>query len=341
MPAAPSPTPSRSASEKPSGPAIGISAVVLGGSAGVGRAVVDTLLAQGHRVGVIARGQARLDEMAATLGDKVAVASADVGDAEALAAAVTFLLPASGNRVRIWVNCAMATSFSPFEAMEVEEFDRIIRTTLLGQVNGTRLALRHMERGTIVNIGSGLSYRPVPLQSAYCAAKHAVNGFTSAVRSELIHDKRPIALSLVQLPAMNTPQFTWARNRLSMKPQPAPPIYAPTDAADAVMQAIRSGAREVLVGKSVLGLVLGNMVLPDYFDHKMADAGVSSQKSDMPEPGGRPDNLFSPVDHPPTATGAFGKDAKPKAWTVDADLARKAVFFGVPTLTFLIGLILG
>jgi hypothetical protein len=133
----------------------------------------------------------------------------------------------------------------------------------------------------------------------------------------LIHDKRPIALSLVQLPAMNTPQFTWARNRLSMKPQPAPPIYAPTDAADAVMQAIRSGAREVLVGKSVLGLVLGNMVLPDYFDHKMADAGVSSQKSDMPEPGGRP------------------------AWTVDADLARKAVFFGAPALTFLIGLILG
>jgi short-subunit dehydrogenase len=341
MPELPSTTASSPVPAKGVGPVIGISAVVLGGSAGVGRAVVDALLAQGHRVGVIARGQSRLDEMAATLGDKVSVARADVGQADELAAAVAALLPAAGNRVRIWVNCAMATSFSPFGAMETAEFDKIIRTTFLGQVNGTRLALQHMERGNIVNIGSGLGYRPVPLQTAYCAAKHAINGFTGALRSELIRDKRPIALSLVNLPAMNTPQFTWARNRLSMMPQPAPPVYAPQVAAEAVMQAIRTNAREMLVGKSVLGLVLGNMVSPDYFDHKMADAGVSSQKSTTREPGDRPDNLFSPVDHPPSATGAFGKNAKPKALILDADLARRLVFFGVPSLTFLLGLALG
>jgi short-subunit dehydrogenase len=317
-----------------------ISAVVLGGTAGVGRAVVDALLADGHRVGVIARGQARLDQMSAELGERIATASADVGDHAALEAAVASILP-EGAAVRVWVNCAMATSFSPFDKMLPEEFDKIIRTTLVGQVNGTRIALKHMVRGNIVNIGSGLSYRPVPLQSAYCAAKHAINGFTGSVRSELIADKRPIALSLIQLPAMDTPQFTWALNRLAMKPQPAPPIYSPNVAAEAVMQAIRTDAREMLVGKSVIMLVLGNMVLPGYIDRRMAASGVKSQKSDKPEPGGRPDNLFAPVEHPATATGAFGGRAEPTARMIDGDLARKIVFFGSPALTFVLGLLLG
>ena len=317
-----------------------ISAVVVGGTTGVGRAVVDALLSAGHKVGVIARGQARLDEMALELGDRIATAKGDAGDHEALNAAVASILP-EGHTIKVWVNSAMATSFSPFEKMDPDEFERIIRTTLLGQVNGTRLALRYMVKGNIVNIGSGLSYRPVPLQSAYCAAKHAINGFTGSVRSEMIAARRPIALSLIQLPAMDTPQFTWARNRMAMMPQPAPPIYAPEVAAQAVMRAIRTDAREILVGKSVLMLVFGNMILPDYIDRKMAIAGITSQKSDVLEPGGRPDNLFASVDHPATVTGAFTARAEPKALTIDADFARKIVFFGVAALAFFLGLLLG
>jgi len=297
------------------------------------------LIAEGHRVGVIARGQARLDEIAALHGDLVAVASADVGDAGALEAAVDTVL--AGAKPRIWVNCAMATSFSPFEQMEVDEFDRIVRTTFLGQVNGLRLALRHMERGNIVNVGSCLGYRPVPGQSAYCAAKHAINGFTGAVRSELLRDKRPIALSLVQLPAINTPQFTWARNRLARMPQPAPPIFAPGVAARAVMKAMRSDAREILVGGSVLKLVFGDMLLPDYIDRKLADQGFEMQKSGTPEPGGRPDNLFAPVERPSGAAGDFSDKARDRGFIVDSDLARKAVLGGIVPGAFLIGLILG
>jgi len=317
-----------------------VTAIVLGGSAGVGRAVVDALIARGDRVGVVARGQARLDELTALYGDKVVVASADVGDAAVLEAAVAGLITGGGD-LRVWVNCAMASSISPFDKMEVDEFDKIIRTTFLGQVNGTRLALRHMTRGNIVNVGSGLGYRSVPGQSAYCAAKHAINGFTSAVRSELIADKRPIALSLIQLPAINTPQFTWAKNRLSMKPQPAPPIFAPEVAAKAVMQAIQTGAREIFVGGSVLKLVFGNMILPAYIDRKLADEGIEMQKSGMDEPGGRPDNLFHPVDHPASATGAFSDRAKDKGLIVDADLARKLALGGVVAVAFVAGLILG
>ncbi|WP_102108312.1 SDR family oxidoreductase [Oceaniglobus roseus] len=317
-----------------------VTAIVLGGSAGVGRAVVSALLDEGHRVGVIARGQARLDEIAAAHGDRVAVASADVADAEALEAAVRGIV-GSGDALRVWVNCAMATSFSPFAEVTPEEFDRIVRVTFLGQVNGTRIALKLMERGNIVNVGSGLGYRPVPLQAAYVAAKHAINGFTGALRSELIAEKRPIQLSLVQLPAINTPQFTWAKNRLAHKPQPAPPIFAPELAAKAVVQAAKTGARELLVGKSVLKLVFGDMLLPDYIDRRMSRDGVESQHSDMPEPGGRPDNLFQPVDHPASAAGDFGDRASESGVIVDGDRARKLLLGGAVGAGLVVGFLAG
>ncbi|SFJ71280.1 SDR family oxidoreductase [Jannaschia pohangensis] len=315
------------------------SAFVLGGSAGVGRAVVGALRARGFEVAVIARGAERLAEMEAADGG-IQTAQADVGDAAALEAAVSDLLGRVG-APRIWVNCAMATSFSTFDQMEIDEFDKIVRTTFLGQVNGVRLALRHMKKGNIVNIGSGLAYRPVPGQSAYCAAKHAINGFTGAIRSELLRDGRPISLSLVQLPAINTPQFDWARNRLPMKPQPAPPIFAPEVAARAVMQAIDTDAREILVGGSVLELVFGDMVLPNMIDHRLADSGIEMQKSDRPEEGSRADNLFSPVSYPARAEGSFSDRARDRAAIVDGDLMRKAVVFGglgvAAGLAFLLG----
>ncbi|MFZ3582353.1 SDR family oxidoreductase [Loktanella sp. DJP18] len=312
-------------------------AIVIGGSAGVGRAVVDALRARGYAVGVVARGRMRLDEL-----EQIGVATygADAGDAAQLDAATDHLADRLG-RPDVWVNCAMATSFSAFKDTPAEDFERIIRTTLMGQVNGTRAALRHMIRGNIVNIGSGLAYRAVPLQSAYCAAKHAINGFTASVRSELIAEQSPIHLSLVQLPAMNTPQFDWARSRLSQQPQPAPPVYAPQVAADAVLRAIDTNARELFVGKSVLKLVFGQFLLPDHLDNRMSRDGISGQKSDRPAHGVQTGNLYEPVEYPTSAAGSYGKDAADSGVIVDADRARKAAFFGVPLLTLAAGVLLG
>ena len=235
----------------------------------------------------------------------------------------------------------MVTSYSPFEQMPAEEFDAIIRTTFLGQVNGTRAALRVMRRGHIVSIGSGLGYRSIPLQSAYCAAKHAINGFNAAVRSELMEVGHPIRLVQVELPGMNTPQFDWARNRMEKKPQPAPPVYQPEVAARAVLKAIDEDKREVWVGRAVFQLILGNAVLPAWLDRKLGEEAPGMQKSDEPEPGNRPDNLTSPVDYPSTPYGRFSATAKDTAWIADGDLVRKLVFIGGPVAAFLLGLLLG
>jgi NAD(P)-dependent dehydrogenase (short-subunit alcohol dehydrogenase family) len=330
----------------------GRTAVVAGGSAGIGREIVDTFLARGMRVGVIARGEERLaaleNEVREALPDaaegdgrtRIATAAADVGDSAALEAAAARLAQAQG-APDVWVNCAMQTSFSPFAETTPEEIERILDTTLLGQINGCRAALARMERGRIVNVGSGLAYRSVPLQSAYCAAKHGINGFTAALRSELIAEGRDVTLSLVQLPAVDTPQFDWARNRLEDMPQPAPPVYAPRAAAQAVLRAVRHGPRELLVGASVLQLVLGQLVVPGWLDRKVADAGIRAQKSGEAEPGGRPDNMHAPVAYPPSATGRYSGERRERAVVLDGDRLRGAVFGGVPLALFLAGLAIG
>ncbi|MDG4650503.1 SDR family oxidoreductase [Roseibacterium sp. SDUM158017] len=247
--------------------------------------------------------------------------------------------------IGVWVNCAMLTSFSPFPQMAPQEFEKIIDTTFLGVVNGTRTALSLMRRhgrGRIVTVGSGLGYRSVPFQSAYCASKHAINGFLASVRSELIREGADITLGVVQLPAIDTPQFGWARNRLEEMPQPAPPIYKPELAARAVMKAVRDGTREILVGRSVLQLVLGNMVLPGWLDRKLARAGAELQKSGHPEPGGRPDNIDGPVAGVAArAHGRFGDRAAAEGIVVDGDRLRIAVFLGAPLLALAVGLVLG
>lgn len=319
-------------------------AVIAGGTAGVGRATVDALVADGYRVGVIARGKDRLDDLAQAHGDRVMTLSVDVGDAREMTRAASAFEEALGP-IGVWINCAMLTSFSPFEKMAPQEFDAIVQTTFLGVANGTRAALavmRKRDRGRIVAVGSGLGYRSVPFQSAYCASKHAINGFISSVRSELIHEGSGITMGLVQLPAINTPQFDWAKNRLDMKPQPAPPIYQPEAAARAVLQAVRDDSRELLVGKSVLQLVFGDMVLPDMMDRILADAGAEQQQSDQIEPGGRPDNIRDPVgDIDSTAHGRFGADATDSALVVDGDQARMAVFFGLPLAALGLGIAVG
>ena len=315
------------------------SAIVLGGTAGVGHAVVEALLDRGYRVGIVARGEARLAEMQRRFSDLVATEAADVADNEAVDRATDALVAKLG-RPTVWVNSAMITSFSPFSKVAPDEFERIIDVTFMGQVNGTRTALRHMDRGRIVCIGSGLAYRSVPYQAAYCAAKHAINGFVGAVRTELLHDRSRVDISLVQLPAVNTPQFDWALNRMRSKPQPAPPIFAPEVAAGAVMKAIDKGLREVLVGSSVMQLTFGQFVVPDYMDHQMADAGVDAQNSGDPDtqPG---NNLWHPVEYPARAEGSYASRASHRGVTMDADLARKLVFFGVPAAALVLGGLLG
>lgn len=302
-------------------------AVVAGGSAGVGRAVARALAERGHAVAVLARGEARLRETEAELRDMGVAAAAhvcDVGDAQGLEAAAR-RIEADLGPVEVWVNCAMLTTFSRFEAMAPEEFWAIVRTTLIGAVNGTRAALALMRprgRGRIVNVSSGLAYRSVPLQSAYCAAKHGLRGFTTSLRSELIADDAAITVSMVNLPAINTPQFDWARNRLPQKPMPAPPIYAPEAAARAVMRVIDSGEREVFVGKSVLQLFLGESIAAGLLDRKLASDGVEAQQSAEPEPGGRPDNLEGPAPLAAAAEGRFADRAKDRAIIVGAGALR-------------------
>jgi hypothetical protein len=187
-----------------------------------------------------------------------------------------------------------------------------------------------------------LAYRSVPYQSAYCAAKHGINGFTASLRSELIRQGSRVSISLVQLPALNTPQFDWALNRLSKRPQPAPPVFEPDVAARAVMRAVEEGRREYFVGRSAIQLILGNMVFPSWMDRKLADSGAEMQKSGEDEPGGRPNNLHEPVEGIPAASdGRFNEQATDKAMIIDADRLRLAVFGALPAAGLIVGLLIG
>ena len=320
----------------------GGAAVVTGGTAGVGRAVVDALIARGHRVGVLARGEDRLEELQRRFGrDRLLGVSCDVGDAGAVTRAAHEIADEFG-APSVWVNAAMLTSYSLFRDMPPEEFDAIVRATFLGQVNGCRAALGVMPRGSLVNVSSGLGYAAVPIQSAYVASKHALNGFTQALHAELIHERHPVALSLVQLPAVNTPQFSWARNRMRAMPQPVPPIFQPEVAACAVTRAIDTGAREIFVGGSTLKLVLGNAAVPWLVDRQGARKGVGMQRSARPKTqGGEGGNLDAPVPMSSRARGAFDDRAQDRALILDADRARAAVFLGVPLAIFGAGLLAG
>ena len=315
-------------------------AVVTGGTAGVGRATVDALLDRGHRVAVFARGQSRLDELQRQYGDRVWTRSVDVARDDQVREAVDALVSHWG-KPEIWVNSVMLTSVSKFADVDEDEFRKITDATYLGTVNSCRHALRVMDRGNIVNVGSGLGYRAVPFQAAYCGAKHAINGFSQALRSEIIREGRPIELSLVQLPAVNTPQFDWCRNRLERKPQPAPPIFQPEVPAQGILKAIDDDAREILVGRSALQLVFGNMLFPDLLDGVLADQGKDMQQSEQIDYG-RKDNLDGPVEGMPSkAHGSFDDRAESSGVTVDADATRKTVALGAAALLVGLGVMAG
>jgi NAD(P)-dependent dehydrogenase (short-subunit alcohol dehydrogenase family) len=297
--------------------------VVTGASAGVGRATVCEFARRGARIGLLARGQEGLDAAAREvelLGGKALACSVDMADAEAVERAAAEIEEKFGP-IDVWVNNAMVTMFAPLKIMRADEFRRVTEVTYLGNVHGTMAALRRMlprNRGVIVQVSSALAYRSIPLQSAYCGAKHAITGFTDALRSELLHDKSKVRITAVQLPAMNTPQFDWARNRMPNLPQPLPPVFEPEVAARAIVWASGHRRRDIAVGSPTLLAEWSQKLFPGLADRWLGRMGYSGQQAqDEPDPGGRPDNLFEPLTGDAGAYGRFGKRAcanSPMLW---------------------------
>jgi short-subunit dehydrogenase len=297
--------------------------VVTGSSAGVGRAIAHAFAKRGAHVGLLARGQDGLDaaqrEVEAFGGQALAVPT-DVADHHQVEAAAQKVEEHFGP-IDVWINDAMATVFASFADTKPEEFKRATEVTYLGTVYGTMAALKRMtarDRGKIVQVGSALSYRAIPLQAAYCGAKFGIRGFTNSIRTELLHDKSRVQITMVQLPGVNTTQFNWCRSKLPDHPMPVPPIYQPEIPAEAVYWAARHHRRELWVGYSTVLAILGNRLAPSFADWYLAKTGFSGQQiSDMPVRAGRPDNLFEPVSDLAATHGMFDDQAKtrsPQLW---------------------------
>ena len=276
-------------------------AVVTGGTAGIGRATVRRLAQHGWDVGIIAREQDRLDAAAAevrTFGRRSFTVSADVADAALVDAAADAIESALGP-IDVWVNNAFTGSIAFFDQVEPAEFERVTAVTYFGYVNGTRAALRRMEprgHGTIIQVGSALAFRGIPLQSAYCGAKHAIVGFTESVRTELLHKGLDVQLCEVHMPAVNTPQFGWVLHRgVRHHPQPVPPIYQPEVAARAIVGMARRPRRSMLVGLPTVLTVLANRVAPALLDRYLAHGNVGAQQSPAHDPAGATSNTWQPV----------------------------------------------
>jgi NAD(P)-dependent dehydrogenase (short-subunit alcohol dehydrogenase family) len=288
--------------------------VITGASAGLGRALARAFGKEGAHIALIARGREGLEGArrdVESLGGKAIVISTDVSDAEAIEQAAVTVEREFG-AIDIWINNAMVSVFSPVKEMRPEEYKRVTEVTYLGVVYGTLAALRRMlprDRGVIVQVGSALAYRGIPLQSAYCAAKHAIQGFHDSLRSELIHDKSNVRVTMVQLPAMNTPQFSWVKSRLPRKPQPVPPIYQPEIGAEAVLFAARNDRRELYVGYPTVEAIVGDKIAPSLGDWYLARNGYESQQTSEPTEADRRDNLWEPIPGDHDAHGTFGDRA--------------------------------
>jgi short-subunit dehydrogenase len=297
--------------------------VVTGASGGVGRAIAHAFAKRGAHVGLLARGEPGLQgarEEVEALGGQALMVPTDVSDPEQVEAAAAAVEAAFGP-IDIWVNDAMATVFAKFVDTEPEEFKRATEVTYLGTVYGTMAALKRMtarDRGKIVQVGSALSYRAIPLQAAYCGAKFGIRGFTDSIRTELLHDRSKVQITMVQLPGVNTTQFNWCRSKLPNHPQPVPPIYQPEIPAEAVYWAAHHRRRELWVGYSAVEAIVGNMLAPSLADRYLAKTGFSGQQiKDMPVPADRPNNLFAPVPELAATHGMFDDKAKtrsPQLW---------------------------
>jgi NAD(P)-dependent dehydrogenase (short-subunit alcohol dehydrogenase family) len=290
--------------------------VVTGASAGVGRATVRAFAREGARIGLLARGRDGLEaarrEVEAAGGEALVVPT-DVAYADQVESAAEQVEARLGP-IDVWVNNAMTSVFSPVKEMNASEFRRVTEVTYLGAVYGTLAALRRMvprKTGTIVQVGSALAKRSIPLQSAYCAAKHAMEGFTESLRCELLHDRCGVHVTLVHLPAMNTPQFRWVKSRLPHYPQPVPPIYQPEVAAQAIVWASRHGhKKELYVGMPTVKAVMGNKVIAPLLDRYLAKSGYESQQTDGLDPHDRLTDLWASVPGDHGAHGAFDDRAR-------------------------------
>jgi NAD(P)-dependent dehydrogenase (short-subunit alcohol dehydrogenase family) len=309
--------------------------VVTGASGGVGRATVQEFARHGAHICLVARGQAGLEAAkreVEQLGGKAIIAQGDSADPQTHERAAQQAEEAFGP-IDIWVNVAFTTVFSPFMQITPEEYKRVTEVTYLGYVYGTQAALRRMlprDRGTIIQVGSALAYRGIPLQTAYDGAKHAIQGFTEGLRSELIHNKQHIQLTMVQLPAVNTPQFTWGRNKLPQKAQPVPPIFQPEVIAKAIYWTAHHKRRQLYVGGSTVTVIMGNKFLAGLGDWYLGKTGFKSQMRAQPRDPNQPDNLFEPVDATRDygAHGAFDDRSKWRSYEVWA-AEHKGMLAGV------------
>ena len=304
--------------------------VVTGAGAGVGRATVEEFARQGYDVALLAREPDRLEAAAAQLSAQYAVRAlaipTDVADADAVEAAADKTETELGP-IDVWVNVAMATVFAPVSKLTAAEVERGTRVTYLGQVHGMMSALSRMRTrnsGTIVNVGSALAYRSVPLQSIYCGAKSAIRGFTDSLRSEIIHDKLAVHLTTVDLPAVNTPQFDWAMNKMGTKAKPVAPIYEPEVPARAIFFAATHRRREIWLGFPTIKAILANRIAPGLIDRYLASAGYTGQLSDEVLPADAPANLFEPVKGNYGARGRFDSQSRTSSWAMFSDRHRTA-----------------
>lgn len=311
--------------------------VITGASAGLGRAVARKFGSHGANVGLIARGTDGLEAARREIesaGGRAIVLPLDVADANAVENAAASVEHEFGP-IDIWINNAMASVFSPVKEMQPEEYKRVTEVTYLGVVYGTLAALKRMlprNRGTIVQVGSALAYRSIPLQSAYCAAKHAIAGFTDSLRCELIHDHSSVHVTMVNMPALNTPQFGWVKSRLKHKAQPVPPIFQPEVGARAVYWAAHHTRREIYVGWPTVEAIVGNKVAPGWLDHYLGKTGFASQQTSEPEDPHRPNNLWGPVKGDHGAHGTFDQRSHERSWELRASLDRRWIGAGLAML---------
>jgi len=315
--------------------------VITGAGAGVGRATATEFARHGCDVALLSRDPDRLENAAAELrrfGIRALPIPTDVADAKAVEAAADQVERELGP-IDVWVNVAMATVFAPVHKLTAEEFQRGTAVTYLGQVHGTMAALKHMRprnRGSIVSVGSALAYRSVPLQSIYCGAKFAIRGFLDALRSELYHDNINITITAVDLPAINTPQFDWARNKMGHKAQPVPPIFQPEVAARAICFGAFNPRRQIWVGLPTVKAILANRIAPGLIDRYLAKSGYTGQLTSEPSDPDAPGNLFEPVAGAYSAHGRFDDRARPASWEMFTSRHRNAMW-----ATIAVGLLAG
>ena len=304
--------------------------VVTGASSGVGRAIARAFGRARSRVGLIARTREALENAAREIhegGGEALVLPLDVSDARAVQQAADEVAARWG-RIDTWVNDAMVSVFSPVSQTTPEEYRRVTEVNYLGTVHGTLAALRHMRatgEGTIIQIGSALVYRSIPLQSAYCASKAAIRGFTDSLRCELVHEKSRIRVTMLQLPAVNTPQFEVMRTRLPRHPKPVPPIYQPEAIAHAVLRVAAKPVREMWLAPSAIAAIVGQRLAPGLLDRYLGRRGYEAQQTGEPVAAGRPDNLFAPLPGDRGAHGRFDAEARPRSLEMSARLRARAL----------------